>query len=267
MWHEGPCWYWAARWFHGVWLSDNISLQIVVQRRACLADKERSAMMHSGKSDSPFKTVIQSGNMGFHGPAPHGPGPVLPPTAGPSGPFATHNSNFGSTGPCENQSFRTVIDEGAPGPAMSSMGPMGSMNSRGMPQAPQNPMMSSQVPAAFRSQNAGFAPPPLQTMVPGGPMMSGAGAGVNEIGLHCSVIISKLLDVPVESSMFAKEAKTYQLRVLDHKNKELARSEEIQGLDDTQLKGLTTQTFAIPEELGTLRSKTLSKTIQIQAGY
>eukprot|EP00913_Durusdinium_trenchii_P004604 g4273.t1 len=48
---------------------------------------------------------------------------------------------------------------------------------------------------------------------------------------------------------------------------ELARSEEIQGLEDHQLKGLTAQTFAIPDDLGTLHAKTLSKTIQVQVEF
>jgi len=88
-----------------------------------------------------------------------------------------------------------------------------------------------------------------------------------DIGMHCTVIVSKLLDVPIESGMFGNEAKTYQLRVMDHKRKELARSEEIQGLDDSQAQGLTAQTFSIPEELGVLHAKTLSKTIQVQVEF
>lgn len=139
---------------------------------------------------------------------------------------------------------------------MSSAGPAG----------PAGPMSSSAgCPAAFRSSgmSSGFAPP-VDTLAP---MASQRSAGENELGVYCTVVVSKLLDVPVENSMFGKEAKTYQLRVLDHKRKELARSEEIQGLEDHQLKGLTAQTFAIPDDLGTLHAKTLSKTIQVQAGH
>lgn len=69
--------------------------------------------MQSGKSDSPFKTVIHSNQMGFGSGLGPG-GPVLPPTAGPAGPFATHNSSFNTVG-SRNQSFRTVVDEAVPG--------------------------------------------------------------------------------------------------------------------------------------------------------
>lgn len=232
----------------------------------------------SGKSDSPFKTVIHSNNFG--GDASR-VAPVLPPTAGPtrpSGPFATHNSSFNTElGPFASQnsahnqtSFRTLIDE-----PMNSMGP-------GAGQGFQVPQSAPQV-GPFHSQGAGFAPP-LQTMPPGGNMGSMGPMGAmtsaqhgppqapppvdSNIGVHCTVVVSKLLDVPVESGLFVKDAKTYQLRVFDHKRKELARSEEIQGLDDSQLQGTggTAQTFSIPEELGTLHAKTLSKTIQVQAG-
>lgn len=237
----------------------------------------------SGKSDSPFKTVIHSNNFGGPGDASR-VAPVLPPTAGParpSGPFATHNSSFNTElGPFASQnsahnqtSFRTLIDEA---PQMNSMGP-GAASQRS-----QIPQSAPQV-GPFHSQgSAGFAPPPLQTMPPGGNMGSMGPMGAmtsaqhgppqapppvdSNIGVHCTVVVSKLLDVPVESGLFVKDAKTYQLRVFDHKRKELARSEQIQGLDDSQLQGLTAQTFSIPEELGTLHAKTLSKTIQVQAG-
>eukprot|EP00438_Fugacium_kawagutii_P036762 Skav205318 [mRNA] locus=scaffold3444:227256:228023:+ [translate_table: standard] len=249
----------------------------------------------SGKSDSPFKTVIHSNNFGGPGDASR-VAPVLPPTAGParpSGPFATHNSSFNTElGPFASQnsahnqtSFRTLIDEA---PQMNSMGPgMGPMGPMGPGAASQGlqgsvPHSAPQV-GPFHSQgSAGFAPPPLQTMPPGGNMGSMGPMGAmmsaqhgppqapppvdSNIGVHCTVVVSKLLDVPVESGMFVKDAKTYQLRVFDHKRKELARSEQIQGLDDSQLQGLTAQTFSIPEELGTLHAKTLSKTIQVQAG-
>lgn len=236
--------------------------------------------MHmSGRSDSPFKTVIHSNSLGFSGDASasnRGPAPVLPPTAGPSGPFATHNSSFNTAlGPFASQnsqashnqtSFRTLIDEPAPGvPRMNSQGP----------QIPQSAHQGGPF-SSFHSQgSAGFA----QQSMPRGPMMGPMGAMISQdgppqgpppvdsdLGVHCTVVVSKLLDVPVESGMFVKDAKTYQLRVMDHKRKELVRSEEIQGLEDSQLHGLTTQTFSIPEELGTLHAKTLSKTIQVQAG-
>ena len=114
------------------------------------------------------------------------------------------------------------------------MPPTGPMNSYG-PQGRQGPGPQG--------------PPPVDT----------------ELGVHCTIVVSKLLDVPVERGVFVKEPKTYQLRVMDSKRKELARSEEIQGLDDSQLQGRTTQTFGIPEELGTLHAKTLSKTVQVEA--
>lgn len=228
--------------------------------------------MQSGKSDSPFKTVIHSNQMGFGSGLGPG-GPVLPPTAGPAGPFATHNSSFNTVG-SRNQSFRTVVDEAVPGtivpPHTGGGGPSmmhGSMRmSSAGPAGPAGPMSSSAgCPAAFRSSgmSSGFAPP-VDTLAP---MASQRSAGENELGVYCTVVVSKLLDVPVENSMFGKEAKTYQLRVLDHKRKELARSEEIQGLEDHQLKGLTAQTFAIPDDLGTLHAKTLSKTIQVQVEF
>lgn len=237
--------------------------------------------MHmSGRSDSPFKTVIHSNSLGFSGDASasnRGPAPVLPPTAGPSGPFATHNSSFNTAlGPFASQtsqashnqtSFRTLIDEPAPGvPRMNSQGP----------QIPQSAHQGGPF-SSFHSQgSAGFA----QQSMPRGPMMGPMGAMISQdgppqgpppvdsdLGVHCTVVVSKLLDVPVESGMFVKDAKTYQLRVMDHKRKELVRSEEIQGLEDSQLHGLTTQTFSIPEELGTLHAKTLSKTIQVQVEF
>lgn len=249
--------------------------------------------MHSLKSDSPFKTVIHSNNFGYSSDPSSSGAPVLPPTAGPSGPFATHNSSFNTElGPFASQtsqapnqtSFRTLLDE-APGvPRMSS---------QGQPQMPTVPTSGGPF-HSHGSARSGFAPPPLQTMPPGppgppggppgpcggppgppGPMMSGMSGTQSmqgpppvdgDIGMHCTVIVSKLLDVPIESGMFVNEAKTYQLRVMDHKRKELARSEEIQGLDDSQVQGLTAQTFSIPEELGVLHAKTLSKTIQVQAG-
>eukprot|EP00435_Cladocopium_sp_Y103_P029198 s968_g7.t1 len=248
----------------------------------CPSLTELQAIMHmSGRSDSPFKTVIHSNSLGFSGDASasnRGPAPVLPPTAGPSGPFATHNSSFNTAlGPFASQnsqashnqtSFRTLIDEPAPGVLR--------MNSQG-PQIPPSAHQGGPF-SSFHSQgSAGFA---QQSMPPRGPMMGPMGAMISQdgppqgpppvdsdLGVHCTVVVSKLLDVPVESGMFVKDAKTYQLRVMDHKRKELARSEEIQGLEDSQLHGLTTQTFSIPEELGTLHAKTLSKTIQVEVEF
>ena len=43
------------------------------------------------------------------------------------------------------------------------------------------------------------------------------------------VVVSKLLDVPVETGLFGAGAKTYFLRVLDHKSRELKCSDDIQG--------------------------------------
>lgn len=181
------------------------------------------------QSDSPFKTVINSGGpSAFSG---------LPPTAGPcvQGPFATHNSSFQQH---SGASFHTQPF------ASFRTDPMHSRTSQGFQSSmPPQPEMLSQ--ASQGSQ----------------------GVVENELAVHCTVIISKLLDVPVQAGMFTTEAKTYQLRVFDHKRKELALSEEIQGLDDHELRGMTTQTFQVPEELGTLHAKTLSKTIQIQVEF
>ena len=119
--------------------------------------------MHSLKSDSPFKTVIHSNNFGYSGDPSSSGAPVLPPTAGPSGPFATHNSSFNTElGPFASQtsqapnqtSFRTLLDE-APGvPRMSS---------QGQPQMPTVPTSGGPF-HSHGSARSGFAPPPLQTM-------------------------------------------------------------------------------------------------------
>ena len=44
------------------------------------------------------------------------------------------------------------------------------------------------------------------------------------------MVVSKLLDVPVETGIFGAGAKTYFLRVLDHKSSELVSSDDIQGI-------------------------------------
>ena len=98
-----------------------------------------------------------------------------------------------------------------------------------------------------------------------GPFTSNVPDADVALGRQCLLVVTKLLDVPVESGLFGGGAKTYQLRVLDHGGKELARSEEIQGLEDSELGEMPAQTFAIPDDLGALKAKTLSKTVHVEA--
>jgi len=84
---------------------------------------------------------------------------------------------------------------------------------------------------------------------------------------ECVVVVSKLLDVPVDKGIFGAGAKSYFLRVLDHKNKELICSDDIQGIDDFNLQDAPAQTFAIPEGLGAMKAKTSSRTIHIEVAF
>jgi len=89
----------------------------------------------------------------------------------------------------------------------------------------------------------------------------------NVLPKECLVVVSKLLDVPVETGIFGAGAKTYFLRVLDHKNTELVSSDDIQGMDDFNLGTAPCQTFAIPPDLGSMRAKTTSRTIHVEVSF
>jgi len=83
-------------------------------------------------------------------------------------------------------------------------------------------------------------------------------SGPAVLGKQCMLLVSKLLDMPIEDALFGG-VKSYIIRVLDHQKHELFRSEEIQGLSEAQLRGQETETFAVPPELGSMRASTKSK--------
>jgi len=243
-------------------------------------------MNQSMRVDSPFKTQIQSNPSfpRFEGQAPQTLPPTAGPTAGPqggsfasSGPFATHGPCASGPFATRDASFRTVVPDQpnpnlgmpplhsqSPSPMQSQKSPMhsqgpGLQGSQGMGQ-PMNsmPPMNSMGPSGMNSLGMASMPGPFTSNVPDADVA---------LGRQCLLVVTKLLDVPVESGLFGGGAKTYQLRVLDHGGKELARSEEIQGLEDSELGEMPAQTFAIPDDLGALKAKTLSKTVHVEVEF
>jgi len=90
------------------------------------------------------------------------------------------------------------------------------------------------------------------------------------LGKQCLIVVSKLLDVPVkESDIFdTGGVKSYVLRLLDYKRRELDRSDPIEGLDLANLApDQKQQSFGVPQDLGTLQAKTNFKTVYVQVEY
>eukprot|EP00930_Biecheleria_cincta_P072214 TRINITY_DN5964_c0_g1_i1.p1 TRINITY_DN5964_c0_g1~~TRINITY_DN5964_c0_g1_i1.p1 ORF type:complete len:728 (+),score=130.12 TRINITY_DN5964_c0_g1_i1:202-2385(+) len=182
----------------------------------------------------------------------------LPPTAG--GAFQTvMNPSMGSMA--------------APG-SMPPTGPMASMDG-GPPSQQYQTMLPSNLPQPARTP---FETLPPGSMTPGGmalgsvsPMGSMMGApplpdaASIHVGRECTVIISKLLDVPVDRALFGG-VKSYIISILDHNKKEIAQSHEIEGVTEERADGHT-ETFGVPPEVGTLRVRTNHRLFYVQVEH
>eukprot|EP00441_Pelagodinium_beii_P031008 CAMPEP_0197709050 /NCGR_PEP_ID=MMETSP1338-20131121/128260_1 /TAXON_ID=43686 ORGANISM="Pelagodinium beii, Strain RCC1491" /NCGR_SAMPLE_ID=MMETSP1338 /ASSEMBLY_ACC=CAM_ASM_000754 /LENGTH=859 /DNA_ID=CAMNT_0043292983 /DNA_START=182 /DNA_END=2756 /DNA_ORIENTATION=+ len=179
--------------------------------------------------------------------------------------------------------YQTFLPEKAPQtimpssmPAQASSGPAPMQPIQTMPPMNQSMPMasSSRVPGPplstqFSSQpqlppTAGSSPGSMPGSMGGAQSMPSGPAPV--LGKQCMLIVSKLLDMPIEDGLFGG-IKSYLIRILDHQKRELYCSDEIQGLSEAQLRGQETETFAIPTELGTLKAVTKSKLLYLQVEY
>jgi len=189
---------------------------------------------------------------------------ALPPTAG---------------GAFQSGAFQTVMN-----PSMGSMaapvtmpptGPMASMGGGPPPSQQYQTMLPSNLPQPARTP---FETMPPGSMPPGGmppgsvsPMGSMIGApplpaaSSMQVGRECTVILSKLLDVPVDSTLFGG-VKGYVISVLDHNKVELTRSDEIQGVTE-QRSDSHTETFGVPPGVGTLKVRTNHRLFYVQVEH
>lgn len=173
---------------------------------------------------------------------------ALPPTAG--GAFQTvMNPSVGSMA-----APRTMLPTA---PTASTSGGLSSQQYQTMlpseaPRTPFETLPPGSIPPGGSVSPMGSAPP-----LP-------AAASI-QVGRQCTVIVSKLLDVPVDSTLFGG-VKGYVISVLDHNKVELMRSHEIQGVIEERKDGHT-ETFGVPPEVGTLKVKTNHRLFYVQVEH
>lgn len=190
----------------------------------------------------PMATMMPPGAMGP-------PGPMGPPGSmgpGTMGPMEWMAPGPGPMGPSMGQGFMPSM--GPMGPMGPSMGPPGSMG-------PMPPASGPGVGPSFRTMA------PVHEVPPGPPQTS-PGA----VGRDLTVHVLRLLDMPIEASLFGGMLK-YRVKVFDGEQNELDRTPDFEGLPAEQAKQRQVQTIDVRPEDGAIRLRTSSLLLFLQVEH